>query len=840
MDVLLYLAKSTALLSLFFLVYELFLKKETYFAQNRTFLLLGLFISTALPAVTFQRTIEVVAQKTSSLVAVPVTEGLGVLKPTDVQQVVSVPPSFWESLNYAQILLYMYGAIVLFFLLKFLFKLLYLSRFFRHKLETTTQDGVRYIETDRSENPFSFFNTVIYNPELHPKDELQMILQHERAHAKNWHSVDVIIVNIITYLNWFNPLAWLYRKRVNQNLEFLADRAVTRQMDSPIPYQVSLLRCAVPNYSSLPVNNFHQSFLRTRILMLHKNKSRKSAFLKLGIIVPLLLVFVLGFQVKTVAEVSKAPFVPNKTKQTQVNTSKIQVEIDKNTTQKDLRSLQKWLKEQYNITFKYSQLKFNDKGEVVSLALAVKCPDGYSGKVEQTNSGGHPIKTVYFIRDFDAAAQPFYFGLKQQYKTPKTSVPEEISNYFQTHKFLWVNGKKKKITDLKSVLFKVQSYSLNTNPQELHIQAQRVSSSKNKNAFTLFTNKLVAMKKNPQKKKEVGYIYIEKERVLVGGFGQTYGVGYTIGYATKDKKDTKIARVASVYWKGDPVVLPTDSVSSSKSDYAIYEIGKTITTNRLKEIQASLKVNYGVSFTYRHLKYNTQNALTGGKLSITDKKENTHTFAIEDNSPFKAVYLIWSADFVGFVTPASKTQILALSPTKIKAINVIKDSSFNDANVVSVQVRTGGKPIVFSFDAKSKGKTVSFQQTKKNASTVISYSPVTVKGYKMDVHKASDTMHYTSNRYLADSLTVNRLNYQITKNTSEARLKEIEKIFAARGVTFKVSGLRRNKAGKITNVKVTLDNHEGKKTSVKTNRSSGIAPIHVMLLHGDIYINTQP
>src|SRR5699024_7148963 len=146
---------------------------------------------------------------------------------------------------------------------------------------------------------------VVYNPSLCSEEEREFILQHEQTHVKKLHSIDLVLANLVAYLNWFNPLVWLYRKLMLQNLEFLADKSITATLKSSKTYQLSLVRIATVTHSALPVTSFHQSFLKTRIAMLHKNKSRKSAYLKLGFILPLIAVFFFAFQVKTIAQVQQ-------------------------------------------------------------------------------------------------------------------------------------------------------------------------------------------------------------------------------------------------------------------------------------------------------------------------------------------------------------------------------------------------------------------------------------------------------------------------------------------------------------------------------------------------------
>lgn len=291
METLLYIGKSALVLSLFFSIYEFFLKRETFFRANRVFLLSGIFSAALLPALKFYKTIIV----SNSDPVLYFQERP--LMPVE-NSVPETAGSFWETINYTQVALWIYVLVSIFFIARFLIKILQLYSKFRKSENSTFKNGVYYIQTTDKINPFSFLNTIVYNPKLHRNKELNMIVEHEEAHVRHFHSLDILLVNLAVFLNWFNPLAWLYRKRVIENLEFMADRDVINQRNSTKSYQLSLLKATLPNNTAFPVNNFHQSFLKSRILMLDKTKSSKGTFLKFGLIIPLLAIFFFSFQIE--------------------------------------------------------------------------------------------------------------------------------------------------------------------------------------------------------------------------------------------------------------------------------------------------------------------------------------------------------------------------------------------------------------------------------------------------------------------------------------------------------------------------------------------------------------
>lgn len=296
MEILMYLLKSTAVLTLFFVVYELFLKRETFFAFNRFFLLFGMLIAFSLPAITFTKTIvleEVIttAAQTNS----EVFSGFAAVP----EAVATEKESFLKTLKPIHFVgtLYVLGS--LFFLGKFFLGIFRLGQILRYRPKSYKENRIRYIETDRPTNPFTFFNFIVYNPEKYDSSELQMMLHHEKVHSKNRHSVDILLGQLMLIFHWFNPFAWLYSKRIDQNLEFIADAETAEIAKEKKTYQLSLLKKAYSGAMPLPVNNFH-SFTKIRILMLNQTQSKRRNSLKALFVLPLLALFFMSFQMKTI------------------------------------------------------------------------------------------------------------------------------------------------------------------------------------------------------------------------------------------------------------------------------------------------------------------------------------------------------------------------------------------------------------------------------------------------------------------------------------------------------------------------------------------------------------
>jgi hypothetical protein len=102
-------------------------------------------------------------------------------------------------------------------------------------------NGVRVKCLNDPSGPFSFFGWIFMNPAAVKEDEISEILTHEMAHVKQHHSVDVLLAEMVSICCWMNPFAWLLKREVRLNLEFLADRKVMEAGFATKSYQYHLL-----------------------------------------------------------------------------------------------------------------------------------------------------------------------------------------------------------------------------------------------------------------------------------------------------------------------------------------------------------------------------------------------------------------------------------------------------------------------------------------------------------------------------------------------------------------------------------------------------------------------
>jgi len=290
----LYLIKATALLSLFLVFYRIFLYKETHFQVSRWFLLTAIPASCVLPLITWTTYKEVLVELQ------PVyTQSSAV-----IQTVAETPE---ESANifmsWQGLALLLYLGTALFLLGRLLLRSWQLTSMLqRHPQER--REGFRYVQLPKRYPPFSFFRYIAYNPEAYPQEELEAILTHERAHARQLHTIDILLAELVLCLHWFNPLAWWYRKTLEQNLEFLADQSATAELTSSRHYQKTLLKLSIHQDSPALSTSFFNSLIKKRIVMINQKPSSPWKRWKFLLVLPLIAAFLFSFNTKEVLKYS--------------------------------------------------------------------------------------------------------------------------------------------------------------------------------------------------------------------------------------------------------------------------------------------------------------------------------------------------------------------------------------------------------------------------------------------------------------------------------------------------------------------------------------------------------
>lgn len=382
-NLLLYFIKANGLIILFYLMYVLFLRKETFFISNRWYFIIGLLLALALPFIKFTKTIWVEPTPVAAFYQeqVPTSSTL-----TEI-------PIQENPVDWLLIVLCAYLIISFLFLLKIGMELISFFKKIQHQ-NKQKESNYTLVDSDAIENPFSFFNYIVINKNRFSEAEIEHIVTHERIHVTQKHSIDVVTGKLFCALFWINPIVWFYRKAMLQNLEFIADSATVQLIENKYEYQKTLLKVVTRQHDLSITNQFYQSLIKKRIVMLHTNQSHKRNAWKYAIVLPLLVGFMLLFQIETVAQVKEDAKVATYAV-AQVSFSSI---LTKNSTDKELQELEKtFSNEKYKL--KISKVKRNKEGEIIGIKLSFDSGKTYNRILERKST--EPIDDIKIFINSD-------------------------------------------------------------------------------------------------------------------------------------------------------------------------------------------------------------------------------------------------------------------------------------------------------------------------------------------------------------------------------------------------------------------------------------------------------
>jgi hypothetical protein len=300
--------------------YKILLRRETFYKVNRYMLIACLVVSFALPLLH-------VPQEFSLRKAVLKEEGNGVKREASgikqevsvkeqvgndkSQQSITITPllqtapaenktpatansispaesnwfSFAKLMNWI-IWMYWFGVIV--FGIRFIFQVLILI--YRAYRNPVIIDGkYRIVEVSGDKAPCSFSNIIFINPEKYEWETYNQILLHEKIHIAQKHTLDIVVAELVLIFQWFNPFAWIYRREMESNLEFLTDDQLMQQKKiDKKSYQLSLMKVSAPHFPLSLTTNYNQSILKKRIAMMNTKRSNLHTAWKYFFLMPVI------------------------------------------------------------------------------------------------------------------------------------------------------------------------------------------------------------------------------------------------------------------------------------------------------------------------------------------------------------------------------------------------------------------------------------------------------------------------------------------------------------------------------------------------------------------------
>ena len=257
---------------LFLIVYDFVLSKETFFTKNRWYLLMSAIMSFCIPFIQIPSFQKVVSNGVRILLPEIVLSPQYMIEKTEI----------YQNFNGGLIIFWL-G--FLFFLVLFSFKVYKLtSLIIKNFIEK--KDSYTLITLPNSKKAFSFFNYIFLGADINELEK-EKIISHELIHCKQKHSLDLLFFESLKILMWFNPLLYIYQKRIATVHEYISDAIILKSADKKL-YMNTLVNQLFDVENISFVNQFYKhSQLKKRIMMITKEKSNKMKQIKYLLLVPI-------------------------------------------------------------------------------------------------------------------------------------------------------------------------------------------------------------------------------------------------------------------------------------------------------------------------------------------------------------------------------------------------------------------------------------------------------------------------------------------------------------------------------------------------------------------------
>ena len=294
-------------MGIFYLFYMLLIKRQRDFVFNRYYLLITSMLATIIPLISLPAFINSEALPFYHLASVRLHEIT-----VHAQAKESLLPVSWI-LNTLPWIIYFSGIILLGF--RFIFSLAKIFRLTRES-ETTALEKATIVFVPETMPVFSFFHFIFIPKTIYQSAQAKAMLDHERIHIRQKHSIDLMLLETLKVFQWFNPFLYLIRKEVKENQEFLADAGVEFSGQNIQFYQHMLFQQATGIRINPVVNHFSYSLLKKRMMMMKNQRPKNKSWTKFGWTI-LALVLTLAACKQSNNQQSQAPDQPQKVTQTQ-------------------------------------------------------------------------------------------------------------------------------------------------------------------------------------------------------------------------------------------------------------------------------------------------------------------------------------------------------------------------------------------------------------------------------------------------------------------------------------------------------------------------------------------
>ena len=275
---LIYIVQSALCLTMLYLPFRLWLRKETFFRINRLGLLGITVLAFLLPLLSFPWLVK------ETYVSLPEVTIIGYAS--------EMTEAAHPSISWSFIIMGVYILGCVYCLAHKLREWIRVNRFIRQGcLWTSHENGIHIHCHACSMPPFSWLNHIVIS-EKDYQESGRVILLHETAHIRCRHSWDMIGLSIIEVLQWFNPVIWMITKDMQDIHEYEADRWVLSQGENSVAYQMLLIDRGTDSSSFGLTNHFSRSLIKKRIQMINQSPSRLWSRVKLLYLIPVAVGFI--------------------------------------------------------------------------------------------------------------------------------------------------------------------------------------------------------------------------------------------------------------------------------------------------------------------------------------------------------------------------------------------------------------------------------------------------------------------------------------------------------------------------------------------------------------------
>jgi TonB family protein len=384
-----YLIQSSVSVMLFYMVYKLLFRGDTNFKLQRLYMVSSIIFVLVIPLIPAR-----IAMAGGGGPYAYLLEAI-TINSNEVQETII------HHISLFQVMMIVYLTGIMVFSARLMLQVARLLMIIR-KQGVSMVEGIRLVYINDNYTPFSFMGYIFLNPETENR-KLGAMLAHERVHVNQVHSFDLLLLELLTIMQWFNPVVWLYRGSLKGIHEYLADDEVLKQGYDKLVYQGILLDQSMGIQVNDLTNNFNQSLLKRRFIMMTKTKAAGFARLKyyLALPVAMAVAVVLSLSMNTIVYGQSGADIPPPPSKSETGGQAVTVQ-----SQKDTKPLGEGQEEQvFKVVDQMPEFEGGSNAMIKYLVENIKYPDdakqkGISGRVfvQFVVSKTGEVKNVHLLR----------------------------------------------------------------------------------------------------------------------------------------------------------------------------------------------------------------------------------------------------------------------------------------------------------------------------------------------------------------------------------------------------------------------------------------------------------